>query len=123
VEHAFARHNLSTFCEKFLRQDQLTLSSSGRTEVNPHLMLIDDADRQAKWYFALKANLLESRRTGAPMVHPMNGTGYAAVAIVVSHRLKLKRKQTFVATKRAGEVEGSDSLLAVGGVHHDCRID
>src|SRR6266436_198753 len=23
----------------------------------------------------------------------------------------------------AGEVEGSDSLLAVGGVHHDCRID
>src|SRR5437868_12259465 len=24
---------------------------------------IDDADRQAKWYFALKANLLESRRS------------------------------------------------------------
>jgi hypothetical protein len=40
---------------------------------NPRLMLIDDADRQAKWYFALKANLLESRRTGAAMVHPMNG--------------------------------------------------
>ena len=40
---------------------------------NPRLMLIDDADRPAKWYFALKANLLESRRTGAPMVHPMDG--------------------------------------------------
>jgi len=42
-------------------------------KLNPRLMLIDDADRQAKWYFALKANLLESRRTGAPMVHPMDG--------------------------------------------------
>jgi hypothetical protein len=41
---------------------------------NPRLMLIDDADRQAKWYFALKANLLESRRKGAPMVHPMDGS-------------------------------------------------
>jgi len=40
---------------------------------NPRLMLIDDADRPAKWYFALKANLIESRRTGAPMVHPLNG--------------------------------------------------
>jgi len=40
---------------------------------DPHLMLIDDADRPAKWYFALKGNLLESRRTGAKMEHPMNG--------------------------------------------------
>jgi len=40
---------------------------------NPHLMLIDDADRPAKWYFALKANLLNSRSTGEPMEHPMSG--------------------------------------------------
>ena len=40
---------------------------------DPQLMLIDDADRPAKWYFALKANLLESRRNGSPMVHPMTG--------------------------------------------------
>ena len=39
----------------------------------PKLMLIDDADRQAKWYFDLKAAYLESRRTGPPMVHPMDG--------------------------------------------------
>jgi len=37
------------------------------------LMLIDDADRPAKWYFGLKANLIESRRTGAVMEHPMEG--------------------------------------------------
>ena len=37
------------------------------------LVLIDDADRPAKWYFALKANLIESRRAGTKMVHPMDG--------------------------------------------------
>jgi phenylpropionate dioxygenase-like ring-hydroxylating dioxygenase large terminal subunit len=62
------------FAKKFLRQDQETmiLQAEGLKH-NPRLMLIDDADRPAKWYFGLKANLLESRRTGAPMVHPMNG--------------------------------------------------
>ncbi len=61
------------FAKKFLRQDQETmiLQAEGLKH-NPRLMLIDDADRPAKWYFGLKANLLESRRTGAPMVHPMN---------------------------------------------------
>jgi hypothetical protein len=34
-------------------------------------MLIDDADRPAKWYFALKAAHLESRRTGEAMKHPI----------------------------------------------------
>jgi phenylpropionate dioxygenase-like ring-hydroxylating dioxygenase large terminal subunit len=62
------------FAKKFLRQDQETMiRQSEGLKNNPRLMLIDDADRQAKWYFALKANLLESRRTGAPMVHPMDG--------------------------------------------------
>ena len=41
---------------------------------NPHLMLIDDADRPAKWYFQLKAAHLEAKRTGAdheaPHVRP-----------------------------------------------------
>lgn len=62
------------FAEKFLRQDQETmiLQAEGLKH-NPRLMLIDDADRPAKWYFGLKANLLESRRTGAAMVHPMPG--------------------------------------------------
>jgi phenylpropionate dioxygenase-like ring-hydroxylating dioxygenase large terminal subunit len=62
------------FAKKFLRQDQLTMIQQAEgLKYNPRLMLIDDADRQAKWYFALKANLIESRRTGAAMVHPMNG--------------------------------------------------
>lgn len=62
------------FAKKFLRQDQETmiLQAEGLKH-NPRLMLIDDADRPAKWYFGLKANLLESRRTGAAVVHPMSG--------------------------------------------------
>jgi phenylpropionate dioxygenase-like ring-hydroxylating dioxygenase large terminal subunit len=62
------------FAKEFLRQDQQTMiQQSEGLKHNPRLMLIDDADRPAKWYFALKANLLESRRTGTPMVHPMSG--------------------------------------------------
>jgi phenylpropionate dioxygenase-like ring-hydroxylating dioxygenase large terminal subunit len=62
------------FAKKFLRQDQETMIRQAEgLKHDPHLMLIDDADRPAKWYFALKANLIESRRTGSPMVHPMDG--------------------------------------------------
>jgi phenylpropionate dioxygenase-like ring-hydroxylating dioxygenase large terminal subunit len=63
-----------SFARKFLRQDQLTMIQQAEgLKYDPRLMLIDDADRPAKWYFALKANLLEARRSGAPMVHPMTG--------------------------------------------------
>jgi phenylpropionate dioxygenase-like ring-hydroxylating dioxygenase large terminal subunit len=62
------------FAKRFLRQDQLTMIQQAEgLKYNPKLMLIDDADRPAKWYFGLKAGLLESRRTGEPMVHPMTG--------------------------------------------------
>ena len=63
-----------SFAKKFLRQDQQTMIRQAEgLKHNPHLMLIDDADRPAKWYFALKANLLASRNSGGPMVHPMQG--------------------------------------------------
>jgi hypothetical protein len=62
------------FAEIFLRQDQETMIQQAEgLKHNPRLMLIDDADRPAKWYFALKQNLLESRRSGRPPVHPMDG--------------------------------------------------
>jgi len=62
------------FAKTFLQQDQETMIRQAEgLKHNPKLMLIDDADRPAKWYFALKVNLLEARRTGAEMVHPMNG--------------------------------------------------
>jgi phenylpropionate dioxygenase-like ring-hydroxylating dioxygenase large terminal subunit len=62
------------FAKTFLKQDQETMIRQAEgLQYNPRLMLIDDADRPAKWYFALKANLIEARRTGAEMVHPMDG--------------------------------------------------
>ncbi|HUL33530.1 MAG TPA: aromatic ring-hydroxylating dioxygenase subunit alpha [Candidatus Eisenbacteria bacterium] len=62
------------FARVFLRQDQETMiQQSEGLKHDPKLMLIDDADRPAKWYFALKQGLLESRRSGLPMVHPMDG--------------------------------------------------
>ena len=62
------------FGKIFLRQDQETMIQQAEgLRHNPRLTLIDDADRQAKWYFALKANLMESRRTGGAMEHPMEG--------------------------------------------------
>jgi len=63
-----------SFAKTFLRQDQETMIRQAEgLKHNPRLMLIDDADRPAKWYFALKANLIEARRTGTEMVHPMDG--------------------------------------------------
>jgi phenylpropionate dioxygenase-like ring-hydroxylating dioxygenase large terminal subunit len=62
------------FAKRFLKQDQETMIRQAEgLKHNPRLMLIDDADRPAKWYFALKANLIEARRTGAEMVHPIDG--------------------------------------------------
>lgn len=60
------------FAERFIRQDQETMEMQaiGLRE-NPRLMLIDDADRLAKWYFQLKDALAESRRSGKPMMHPI----------------------------------------------------
>jgi hypothetical protein len=40
---------------------------------DPHLMLIDDADRPAKWYFELKQACMDARRNGAEMRHPLAG--------------------------------------------------
>ncbi len=59
---------------KFVEQDRQTMEDQAEgLKHNPHLMLIDDADRPAKWYFQLKAAYLEARRGGGEMKHPMAG--------------------------------------------------
>src|SRR5229473_7164425 len=59
---------------KFVRQDQETMQKQSEgLKHNPHLMLIDDADRPAKWYFQLKEEYLKSKRSGQDMRHPMAG--------------------------------------------------
>jgi phenylpropionate dioxygenase-like ring-hydroxylating dioxygenase large terminal subunit len=59
---------------KFVEQDRKTMEQQSEgLKHNPHLMLIDDADRPAKWYFQLKQAWLDSRRTGTPFQHPITG--------------------------------------------------
>jgi phenylpropionate dioxygenase-like ring-hydroxylating dioxygenase large terminal subunit len=62
------------FGRMFIGQDQRTMSLQAQgLKHNPPLMLIDDADRPAKWYFQLKQALLDARRTDQPMQHPIPG--------------------------------------------------
>jgi phenylpropionate dioxygenase-like ring-hydroxylating dioxygenase large terminal subunit len=59
---------------KFVEQDRRTMEQQSEgLKHNPHLMLIDDADRPAKWYFQLKAAYLEAKQNGTPLKHPMSG--------------------------------------------------
>lgn len=62
------------FGKRFVEQDRRTMVQQAEgLQHNPPLMLIDDADRPAKWYFELKKAWLDSRRTGQPMRHPIAG--------------------------------------------------
>jgi nitrite reductase/ring-hydroxylating ferredoxin subunit len=60
---------LRFFGAKFVQQDQHTMIEQAQgLRFGPALMLIDDADKPAKWYFALKQARLKG--TGE---HPMDG--------------------------------------------------
>lgn len=62
------------FGKRFVEQDQVTMIQQAEgLRYDPTLMLIDDADRPAKWYFALKQSRLDASRTGAPARHPIEG--------------------------------------------------
>ena len=57
------------FGARFVRQDQQTMIEQAEgLRSRPSLMLIDDADKPAKWYFALKQARLEGRAD-----HPLPG--------------------------------------------------
>ncbi len=57
------------FGARFVEQDQQTMVEQSRgLRSNPGLMLIDDADKPAKWYFALK-----QRRLTGTGPHPLPG--------------------------------------------------
>jgi phenylpropionate dioxygenase-like ring-hydroxylating dioxygenase large terminal subunit len=59
---------------RFIRQDTEVIRKQALgLKYEDRMMLVDDADRQARWYFELKAAHLESVRTGQPMRHPLTG--------------------------------------------------
>ena len=64
------------FGARFVRQDQETMIEQARgLRSHPALMLIDDADKPAKWYFALK----QARLTHTD-AHPAQRPGDPALA-------------------------------------------
>jgi phenylpropionate dioxygenase-like ring-hydroxylating dioxygenase large terminal subunit len=66
---------LARMARTFLRQDaeMVNLQNQGLKH-DPTLLWVDDADRQAKWYQALKREWLASRREGRTFVNPVEPT-------------------------------------------------
>ena len=65
---------IHVFGPRFIRQDVEVIEKQALgLQYGDRMMLVDDADRQARWYFDLKSAYLESQRTGTPMRHPMVG--------------------------------------------------
>jgi len=61
------------FARQFIAQDTRTMEKQAvGLRDHPSLMLIDDSDRPARWYFQLKKAWLDSRRSGAPFEHPLS---------------------------------------------------
>jgi len=63
---------LGLFARAFLRQDanMVDLQQMGLNHT-PNLMLVDDADTQAKWYFAIKKEWAAAHRDGRDFVNPV----------------------------------------------------
>jgi phenylpropionate dioxygenase-like ring-hydroxylating dioxygenase large terminal subunit len=65
---------IHVFGPRFIRQDTEVIEKQALgLKYDDRMMLVDDADRQARWYFELKAAYLESKRSGVPMKHPVAG--------------------------------------------------
>ena len=63
---------LRPYVRAFLRQDRdiMTRQREGLADAPP-LMLIDDADTQAKWYYRLKREYRRARAEGRPFANPV----------------------------------------------------
>lgn len=63
---------LRPFVRAFLRQDRdIMVMQQDGLEYDPPLMLIDDADRQAKWYYRLKNEYARARAERRPFENPV----------------------------------------------------
>jgi phenylpropionate dioxygenase-like ring-hydroxylating dioxygenase large terminal subunit len=70
----FAKTLFRYFANIFLRQDKQAMERQAvGLRYRPAMMLIDDADTPAKWYYKLKAAHLKSLHTGQPLEHPLKG--------------------------------------------------
>jgi phenylpropionate dioxygenase-like ring-hydroxylating dioxygenase large terminal subunit len=63
---------LRQFVKSFIKQDQEVVDkqTAGLNE-DPALILINDADKPARWYYALKKELMQSRLEGREFINPV----------------------------------------------------
>lgn len=65
---------VKAFGQRFVEQDRQTMVQQAQgLKYNSPLMLIDDADRPAKWYFALKQARLRMAESDGAFEHPLDG--------------------------------------------------
>jgi hypothetical protein len=65
---------IHVFGPRFIRQDTEVIEKQALgLKYADRMMLVDDADRQARWYFELKTAYLESRRANTPLKNPLEG--------------------------------------------------
>jgi phenylpropionate dioxygenase-like ring-hydroxylating dioxygenase large terminal subunit len=68
----FSKSLFRIFARIFLNQDRDVMErQSVGLKHSPPMMLLDDADTPAKWYFKLKAAHQAARRHGGPLEHPL----------------------------------------------------
>lgn len=68
----FAKPLFRYFANIFMKQDKQAMERQAvGLKYKPALMLIDDADTPAKWYYKLKAAHLAAVQTGRPLDHPL----------------------------------------------------
>ena len=68
----FSKTVFRYFANIFMTQDREAMERQAvGLRYKPALMLIDDADTPAKWYYKLKAAHLASAQTGQPLDHPL----------------------------------------------------
>jgi phenylpropionate dioxygenase-like ring-hydroxylating dioxygenase large terminal subunit len=64
---------LRPFARTFLRQDRdVVVMQQEGLKFQPRLLLIDDADTPARWYFRLKQAFAKSRHDGTPFENPVH---------------------------------------------------
>jgi phenylpropionate dioxygenase-like ring-hydroxylating dioxygenase large terminal subunit len=68
----FSKTIFRYFANIFMTQDREALEHQAiGLRYKPALMLIDDADTPAKWYYQLKAAYVASAQSGQPLDHPL----------------------------------------------------
>lgn len=72
---SLAKPFLAVFMKRFLAQDGVAFRKQGvGLAHSPPLMLVEDPDRQARWYFALKKEFTAAKKEGRPVRNPVDET-------------------------------------------------